>query len=163
MKIFRIPTLTNISDKIVQLRIAKRGKNVSKYIQYPQNNLNKECYDLLESGSTGIANYLKHNKMSLKITSEHISQQDGNNEFLRFALFGLKNKENPLMVQNIPLPTNATYKAVAEQRIMLPVPGEDMEIFRNVRSEREDAPLRYIYRIISNMVEQIKQGNGKKR
>ena len=67
------------------------------------------------------------------------------------------------MVQNIPFPTNATYKAVAEQRIMLPVPGEDMEIFRNVRSEREDAPLRYIYRIISNMVEQIKQGNGKKR
>lgn len=157
MKIFSIPTFTKISDRMFERHIANQQKNVSKYIQFPQTGFEPKFQEQLETGALGIANYLKHNKMFLRVTPEYIAPKETGQQFVRFSLFNLKNKK-PVMAVNIPADFEKNYKSFVQHRVMIPIHTDETEVVMNVPSVREDNLLRHIYRVVSDMVEHVKAG-----
>lgn len=149
------------SDRLFEKHLAKQAKDEAKYVRIPLDGLSDEYFLTLRNSRSTLANYLRHNKMALEVTAEKNIQETGQDTFVKFSLLDLKNNEQPLMsVTELDKPKKV-YHLYSDKYCMIPIPSDGLEVTRKVTSWREANLTEHIYRIVSDMVNQVKNLGGK--
>ena len=149
------------SDRLFEKHLAKQARDEAKYVRIPLDGLSDEYFLTLRNSRSTLANYLKHNKMALEVTSEPNLQGTGQDKFVKFSLLDLKNHEKLLKSVTEPDKPQKIYHLCADNRCMVQIPSDGLEVIRKVTSWREANLTEHIYRIVSDMVNQVKNLGGK--
>ena len=151
------------SDMLFERQLAKQRREASKYVRLPKEGLSDEYATSLSNSIVTLANYLRHNKMALKVTSEKNLQDVGQDRFVKFSLLDLNKNELPLLSVSEPDKPQKIYKLCSDKYYLFSIPSDGLEVARKVRSWREDNLTEHIYRIVSGMVERVKNIADKQR
>ena len=158
--------ISTASDRIFRSKIQAKADEVAKYVQIPPVGLDREVSSKLTESATTLANYLKQKSLAVKFKPEHLLTGDLSNldemptdvPFMRISLLDLKQKGRTLMSLNIPNSVEKSYDSVVTKRLIFSTEKDNPGVIRDVQSLHQDNFTRHIYRIICDMVEQVKGG-----
>lgn len=156
MRIPKLFVISPISDRLFENHLAKQRREATKYVRLPKEGLSDEYSETLRNTISTLANYLRHNKMALEVTSEQNLREAGQDRFVRFSLLDLKNNETSLMSVREPDKPKKKYELCSDNYYIFPIPQDGLEVARKVVSRREANLTEHIYRVVSDMVEQVK-------